>query len=241
MKKSGLYFILVAALAVCMIACSAKTDQEMFDDYETSFEKDQFFDAIASLDVILLKDSTSLLLYHARGISNQRANEYDSAIKDFSKALEINNEDVFALTQRANAYTMKGEYKNAIDDYNRAIVIRGFNTANDDTIKKYKVKNKKLFEVPLLFDIVYLRGKAYYETFDLIRAIDDFNLCIETSLETSMNSKFDKIPDCYYWRGCTYARLGELNRACEDFHIAAESGINKAFADIEENCREVSE
>ena len=237
MKKISLNILLYTLVSVfCLSSCNNKTNQALFDDFEYFFEEEQFDDAIKTLDRILTKDSTSVFLYHARAICNQRTSNYNVAIADLTKALKFDKEDVLALTLRANTYTLVGEYKKAIEDYDKAVIFKGFNTTqNSAPANKYKMKNKEILRTPLFFDIIYLRGKAYYETFDLIRAIDDFNLCIESSSDSG--SKFDKVPECYYWRGRTYARLGELNRACEDFHIAAESGINQAFVEIEENCK----
>ena len=226
MNTNRLYFI-IFILIIQFSACSEKTNQDLFSDFEASFQNEQYEDT----------DSTTTLIYHAKGLCLQKLNKNKEAILIFTRAIEIDSENIYALTQRGCSYAMQGDYKNAIQDYKKAIILRGFNTTGDNQNKGYKLKNSEYLEIPLLFDIVYLRGRAYYETYDLIRALDDFNLCIESSSEASVNSKFGKLPECYYWRGLTYVRMGEKNRACEDFYVAADSGMNQAFDDINKNCK----
>lgn len=231
------FYYLIFLLIIQIAACSEKTNQDLFSDFEVSFQKEQYEDGINILNSILDTDSTTTLIYHARGLCFQKLSKYNEAIADFSKAITLDTENIYALTQRGCSYAMLGDYKSALDDYKKAIILRGFDASGDHANKKYKLSKSEYLKIPLLFDIVYLRGRAYYETYDLIRALDDFNLCIESASEASVNSKFSKLPECYYWRGLTYVRIGEMNRACEDFYVAADSGINQAFEDINKHCK----
>lgn len=230
------YLIFIPFFLFIAYSCEDKTPQEQFNEFETLYIKGQYSNARKSIDKLIAIDTTSALLYNARGLSSLKLKQYETAIIDFSNALKIENENILALTKRGEAKSMKKSYPEAIEDFKRAIVLKGFKPA-PDTIFSYKTKNVELFIDPLLFDIVYLRGKAYYDIFELYLAYDDFNLCIEASLNASIDSKFDKIPECYYWRGHTFKRMNEIKRACVDLNIAAESGITQAVKDLEEICQ----
>lgn len=61
--------------------------------------------------------------YYNRGIAYDNKGEYDRAIADYNKALEINPRHAGAYNNRGLAYYSKGEYDHAIADYNKAIEI----------------------------------------------------------------------------------------------------------------------
>ncbi|PIR42295.1 hypothetical protein COV25_03105, partial [candidate division WWE3 bacterium CG10_big_fil_rev_8_21_14_0_10_35_32] len=52
-----------------------------------------------------------------------RHNDLDNAIKEFSKAIEINSNYADAYHNRGSAYQSKGDIENAINDYRKAIEI----------------------------------------------------------------------------------------------------------------------
>src|SRR5262245_10919335 len=59
--------------------------------------------------------------YRNRGIANAAKKEYDQAIADFSKAIELNPKDVAAYNDRAAVYTTKGDYQHAVADVTKAV------------------------------------------------------------------------------------------------------------------------
>ncbi len=61
--------------------------------------------------------------YLNRGIVYQRKGQYDQAISDYNKALEINPRFAKAYNNRGLAYKKKGKYDQAISDYNKALEI----------------------------------------------------------------------------------------------------------------------
>ena len=52
-----------------------------------------------------------------------RCFQYDQAISDYGKAIEINPKYADAYTNRGDAYDSKGQYDQAISDYSKAIEI----------------------------------------------------------------------------------------------------------------------
>jgi tetratricopeptide (TPR) repeat protein len=61
--------------------------------------------------------------YYNRGLAYQLKKEYDKAIADYTKAIEINPNDAEAYNNRGLAYGSKKEYDKAIADYTKAIEI----------------------------------------------------------------------------------------------------------------------
>jgi tetratricopeptide (TPR) repeat protein len=61
--------------------------------------------------------------YLRRGIAYYNDSQYDQAISDFTKALEINPRDADAYSNRGSVYREKGQYEQAISDSNKALEI----------------------------------------------------------------------------------------------------------------------
>ncbi len=61
--------------------------------------------------------------YNNRGIAYGEKGQYDQAISDFNKAIEINPRYEKAYSNRGIVYRLKGQYDQAISDFNKAIEI----------------------------------------------------------------------------------------------------------------------
>jgi len=75
--------------------------------------------------------------YYNRGVSYGKKGEYDRAIADFTKALEINPRLAQAYYNRGVAYERKGEYDQAIADYTNALELSPSNDAYYQSLHKY--------------------------------------------------------------------------------------------------------
>jgi tetratricopeptide (TPR) repeat protein len=58
--------------------------------------------------------------HYNRGVAHHDKGEYDLAISDYTKAIEINPKHAFAYNNRAVAYYFKGEYDKAQEDVHKA-------------------------------------------------------------------------------------------------------------------------
>ncbi len=58
--------------------------------------------------------------YNNRGTAYARKDQYDKAISDHNKALEINPRDAGAYNNRGIAYMLKGKYDKAWEDVHKA-------------------------------------------------------------------------------------------------------------------------
>ena len=61
--------------------------------------------------------------YYNRGCAYGEKGQYDQAISDYNKALEINPRYAKAYNNRGYAYGKKRQYDQAISDYNKALEI----------------------------------------------------------------------------------------------------------------------
>jgi Flp pilus assembly protein TadD len=68
-------------------------------------------------------DSRNPKFYNDRGIAYGEKGQYDRAISDFNKAIEINPRYSKAYNNRGIVYRLKGQYDQAISDFNKAMEI----------------------------------------------------------------------------------------------------------------------
>ncbi len=61
--------------------------------------------------------------YLKRGLAYAKKGQYDQAISDFTKALEINPRYAYAYNNRGLTYWNKGQYDQAISDFTKALEI----------------------------------------------------------------------------------------------------------------------
>ncbi len=130
--------------------------------------------------------------FRYQGEAAARKGDYDKAIENFSKAIELDprNTDrmnAYSYLERGDAYYQKGSYDQAIADYN------------------------KLIEFDPKFQGAYhFRGKAYQKKGNLDRAMADFNKAIELD---------PNYFDCYRDRGVFYRQQGLESQAIADFEM----------------------
>jgi tetratricopeptide (TPR) repeat protein len=68
-------------------------------------------------------ESGDAKLYNNRGTAYGEKGQYDQAISDFNRAIEINPRYTMAYNNRGIVYRLKGRYDQAISDFNKAIGI----------------------------------------------------------------------------------------------------------------------
>jgi len=63
------------------------------------------------------------IAYANRGTAYRDKKQYDRAIEDYTKAVELNPGDAIGYTGRGYAHIRKKQYSRAIEDYNKAIEV----------------------------------------------------------------------------------------------------------------------
>ena len=77
---------------------------------------------------------TLAIAYHRRGTAFASKKEYDRAITDYTKAIEIDPTHVGAYNDRGLAYTSKGDYERAVADVIKAVELTAKPTPQPKTI-----------------------------------------------------------------------------------------------------------
>ncbi len=164
------------------------------------------------------------VFYNNRGIDYEEKGEYDLAIKDFSKAIDLKPDYDLAYNNRGAVYRSKGEHDLAIEDCNKAIQLkpdyaepynnRGAAYSNkgeiDRAIEDYNIA------IQLKSDFVqayYNRGIAYHEKGELDLAIKDYSKAIKLN---------PKLVHPYNNRANAYRQKRYFDKAIEDCHKAIE-------------------
>jgi len=167
-----------------------------------------------------------------RGYAYIELNEYEQAIKDFNKVIELNPNYAEAYYGRGYAYAELNEYERAIEDYSNAIKLNpkfaeAYNNRGlayvklneyERAIKDY---DKAIALNPAFAEAYYNRGNAYVKLNEYERAIKDYDKAI------ALNPAF---AEAYYNRGNAYAELNEYERAIEDFSNTIKLDPNDAKA-----------
>jgi len=128
-----------------------KTDK-IFDDvysHGSDHNREGYYNTSIDLSLESSKYYNSGNAYYKRG-------DYDRAIEDYSKAIELDPKYAAAYNARGLAYVNKGDYDRAIEDYNKAVELE-----------------------PKYANAYYNRGWAYYNKGNYYRAIADYTKAIE--------------------------------------------------------------
>ena len=162
--------------------------------------------------------------YYHRGLAYGVKGEYDRAIEDFNKAIELDPIHANTYHLRGHAYYNKGDHDLAIEDCNKSLELKPDNA-----------------------DAHSIRGNAYHNKGDHDRAIEDYNKTIELDPENSSaycnrglafgnkgeydranedcNKSLELKPDnadAYFYRGLAFGGKGELDQAIADYNKSLE-------------------
>jgi tetratricopeptide (TPR) repeat protein len=202
------------AFVVAMIAGSAQVRADPAEDCWTKTGEV----AIGGCTALIQRNPRDAGAHFHRGNAYSDKKEWDRAIADFTRAIEIDPRDVAYLV-RGNAYHDKKEYDRAVADYSKAIDISPRNTdayynrgnafaakqQYDEAIGDYS----KSIEIDSRHGDAYNgRGWAYYNKKEYDRAIADYNKQIEISPRHEM---------AYNNRGNAFSAKHQYEQAIADY------------------------
>jgi tetratricopeptide (TPR) repeat protein len=159
--------------------------------------------------------------HYDRGVNLAKAGQYEQAIAEFDKAIELDPNYTAAYANRGNVYSQIGQHDKAIADCNKAIEldpddaeVYGNRAAvyshmgeHDKAIADY---NKAIELDPNYAQAYYNRGIAYSSLGEYDKAIADYTKAIE------LNPNYAK---AYYNRGLAYKAQGREAEAMADFQM----------------------
>ncbi len=170
--------------------------------------------------------------YFRRGFRAISEGHTQEAVKEYSKAIELDPSFASAYHNRGILYNNLGEYPKSLKDYSKAIELnptyvsayygRG-NTYYDlrEHQKALEDYNKAIELAPSFAYAYNGRGNVYSDLGEQQKALEDYNKAIE--LDPSF-------ANAYNGRGITYLDLGEQQKALEDYNKAIELDLNYKFA-----------
>ena len=156
-----------------------------------TWERSQVWrDSIALWDDVINKYPNILKAFAARGEAYSEIGQYDQAILNYNKTLEINPRYVEAYYNRGNAYRKKDLLDQAILDYTKALEIkpeyaeayynRGNAYAKKGLLDQAIMDYNRAIEINANYVEVYTnRGSVYYAKRQFEQAISDFSKAIE--------------------------------------------------------------
>jgi tetratricopeptide (TPR) repeat protein/uncharacterized protein YraI len=165
-------------------------------------------------------DLTSASAFNTRADTAYYAGNYESALQDYTCAIELDNQNPYAYNGRGNVYVVLQQYDEALADYNQALEYeednawylyfnRGSTYLSLKDYAKAEADLNQAIELNQAQGTVYNnRGNIYYEQGDYTRAIEDY----DKSIELPNNEKY--VP--YHNRGIAYFELGEYEASLED-------------------------
>jgi tetratricopeptide (TPR) repeat protein len=184
------------------------------------------------------KDAKS---YIDRGIAYGEKGQYDQAISDYNKALEIDPRSAGAYYNRGLAYAKEGKYGQAISDFTDALKInpkdpytyynRGLAYVEKDQSDQAIDDFTKVLEIePKAAGAYYYRGIGYVDKGKFGWAIDDFTKVLEMD---------PKSAGVYYYRATAYYFGKDYDKSWKDIKKAQDFGY-KIPSKFLENLRKAS-
>jgi tetratricopeptide (TPR) repeat protein len=212
--------------------------QGRFEEARLEFEKvlkiDPSFES-ARIALELIQDVTDQKIKKETAIHHFKADGYiikrqwDEAIAECDKALNINHKFAMGYVDRGIAHVGKREYGRAISDFNKAIEINprlsGFYLSRG-IVYSYKGEyDKAISDFNKTIDLnpkaamgYYSRGLAYQGKGEYDKAISDFDKAIDLNPREAM---------FYRSRGAAWHYKGDYERAVADYTKA--SDVNRRY------------
>ncbi len=162
--------------------------------------------------------------YFNRGVAWYHKGEYDRAIQDYTKAIELKPDDAEAYYNRGLAWDELGDFDRAIQDFDRAIELKpdyaeAYNNRGNAWAHKGEYDraiqdfDKAIELKPDDAEAYFNRGNAWAHKGEYDRAIQDFDKAIELKPDFA---------EAYNNRGNAWDELGEYDRAIQDYTKAIE-------------------
>ena len=192
-------------------------------------------DSMTLWDDVIRKYDYAQIAHSNRGVAYGALGQWDMAIADYSKAIEINPKYTDAYNNRGVAYYNLGQWDKAIADYSRTLAIDPnytstyFNRGNayrnlgqwDKAIADY---SKAIGINPEFKDAYNNRGDAYGNLGQWDKVIADNTIAIGIDPKSAI---------AYYNRGVAYNNIGQKDKAIADYSRAI--GIDPKFTEAYNN------
>ena len=177
---------------------------------------------ISSLSAVIDRNPRDPEAYNVRGSAYGRAGQYDRALDDFNKAIQLRPGFYQAYANRALIHRFKGDDQNAVADYNKALQINpSYDAAYIGRGTVYRLAGRadqafQDFNRAIQLNTTdprayHNRGLLYQSRGQQDFAIEDFATAISLAPDS---------PEPYNGRGISYLALNHQENALADFNRA---------------------
>jgi len=142
----------------------------------------------------------SFYYFLSRGHEYYNQGQYQEAIDNYTKAIQLNSTYIDAYLYRGHCYIELNQFQRTIDDYTRAVHL------DSNYIEAYRV-----------------RASFYDQLGRYQEAIDDYTRLIR--LESYDDPYMEDGERSYYIRGCVYEKLGRYQEAIDDYKKALQLDV----------------
>jgi tetratricopeptide (TPR) repeat protein len=174
-------------------------------------------------------------IYFMNGLAYTNLEEYEKALENYGRAIELDPEDTVAYINRGVTFAGLKEYERALEDFGRAIELdpkdagaynnRGLAYADLKEYERALEDYERAIQLDPEDTVAYNnRGVAYAELKEYQLALEDYRRAIELDPEFAIS---------YTNRGNAHANLQEYGRAVEDYGraIQLDPGFAMAYFD----------
>jgi tetratricopeptide (TPR) repeat protein len=168
-------------------------------------------------------------LYYGRSYLNEQMGNYEAAMADANRAVELNPSQAVGLAHRANIEMRRNDLHSAIIDLSTAIDLDPLRASFYNNRACVYIMNKQFAEArtdlahalkidPSLVEAYADMGEVLYKTNDFANAI---KFC------TAAISRDPSFADPYFYRGSAYFKLGNKAQAQLDLSKAKQLGFRE--------------
>ncbi len=179
--------------------------------------------------------------YIKRAEIKELLNDYRGAVKDYTKAIEVDPDNApFYYELRGKVKEKTNDINGAIKDYSQAASGNLSNSASAYYLSgRAKYRTGKLMQAVedltkamVLSEAQFYRGLAKAKLLDYRGASEDLELFLKSDA-----SKYSELfPEAYYFLGLSKCRTGFKDEGCIYFSKAGELGYTQAYSAIRKYC-----
>ena len=180
---------------------------------------------------IELDRNESSFYYLPRAQVYEKLHNYDLAIRDYSKMLELAPDRIFVYNTRASLYAMVGRHDLAVEDYSKTIELKPNRSAYMDRGKyfaKYDEHTQAIKDFTTVikmkpdYEALVARGFSHFKLGKDDLALKDYN--------TAITLNYSSPERVYYNRAVLYARKKDTRKAIQDLAKATKDPYYKREA-----------
>lgn len=223
LNKISSFFFLLIVVTSFLYCESHKSDKQLFltfvEQAIDAKDKGNFEKALDLCNKALLYDSSKSFSFVLKGQIESSLERDQLAVKSFSKAIKIDQENVSAYFHRGISYYLLDLDSMSLIDYSEAIMLKKSNkVVYIEELKKEHLSLEDQTDIPL-HKIKYFRGLSLMQ----LRKFDD----AKEDFLYSLLSNYEQNKSLIYI-GISYINLGQFNKGCE--FLMKASVVNDSLA-----------